>query len=355
MLKSIQVRNFACFNDHEYKMDFTKLNIIVGPNNSGKSAIFKALNFVRFHAVHPFAFPENWNTDYYELHDFHLAIYNHDTSKLMKIVVNYEDGAPIEANFGMRNQNLEDTYLKYGDKNAGDLRQSIHAKAASKIWYLSSFRSIIPFRSQIGSTESDKLQPIRPDCLNITQFLLERYNARDEENWKAFEDWMEKIDPQIKLFKTSLKTIYSSLETNRFDGQNDININLNMQGSGIQSIISIVAAIVFSPKGNTIIIEEPENFLNSKTIEVLVDLFNHATKEWSKQIFVITHSWDILKQYISDIGAGTQRGAQHVKANADEFSLFTITSNVGTDKITKYDLTNKQFNEVVSDFKQLWG
>lgn len=354
MINSITVQNFACFDDQNYTINFSKLNIIVGPNNSGKSAIFKALNFIRYHSVYPFVFPQHWNTDYYELQDFLMSVYNHNVNKSMKIVVNYDANPSLEANFSMKNHQIEDAHLKQNTTNIGDLKQPVHAKAASNIWYLSSVRVIIPYRSQVGSIESDKLQPIRPDCQNIIQFLLERYNDRDL-NWSAFEEWIQKIDPQIQLFKTQLKDVFSSLETIRFDGQNKTNVNLNLQGSGIQSVISIVAAIIFSPKNSSIIIEEPENFQNAKTIEILVDLFNHATKNLSKQIFVTTHSWDILKAYISDIGSGTPRGNHHEIANAADFSLFTINPQIGPTKIQKYDLAGKKYDQVISDFKQLWG
>ncbi|MBN4046083.1 AAA family ATPase [Nitrosarchaeum koreense] len=354
MINSITLRNFACFDDQDYTMNFSKLNIIVGPNNSGKSAFFKALNFIRFHSVNHFVFPQTWNTDYYELQDFAMSVYNHDVNRIMKIIVDYDGEPDLEANFSMKNDQIVNDYLKQGGVNIGNLKQSVHAKVASNIWYLSSVRGIIPFRTQVGSIESDKLQPLRPDCQNIIQFLLERYNDRDP-NWAIFEEWLKKIDPQIQLFKTQLNSVFSSLETNRNDGQNTTNVNLNLQGSGVQSVISIIAAIIFSPPDSLIIIEEPENFQNSKTIEILVDLFNHATNNLSKQIIVITHSWDILRQYISDIGSGTPRGLHHEIAQADNFSLFTVNPQIGSEKVQKYDLDGKDWNTVISYFKELWG
>lgn len=346
MLSSITVNNFECFDEQDYKIDFSKLNIIVGPNNSGKSAIFKALNLVRYYAVNPVIDPPYWNTDYYNLQDFPMAVYNHDISRKMSILVEFGiDGGSLQSQFGYQANNYVDL---------SNLGTSEHVNLASKVWYISSNRGVIPFRLQVGSIEADKLQPIKPNCENIVQYLLERYNARDK-NWPEFETWMTKIDPQIKLFRTSLKNIYSSLETDRDDGKNTTDVNLSLQGSGIQAIISIVAALIFSPKGHTIIIEEPENFLHSKTIETLVDLFNYSVNKLTKQVIVVTHSWDILRQYISDIGQGGNRGNQHEKAIAADFQLITFNTKLGSEKIKNYDLSNKKFEEVISDFKVLWG
>jgi AAA15 family ATPase/GTPase len=53
-------------------------------------------------------------------------------------------------------------------------------------------------------------------------------------------------------------------------------INLSMQGSGIQNAVIIISAIIFSPDKCTVCIEEPENFLHPSQ-EVLVD--QHAPEQ----------------------------------------------------------------------------
>jgi len=47
MLESISVKNLGCFDDYDYKLEFNKLNIIVGTNNSGKSTIFQGINAIK--------------------------------------------------------------------------------------------------------------------------------------------------------------------------------------------------------------------------------------------------------------------------------------------------------------------
>lgn len=95
--------------------------------------------------------------------------------------------------------------------------------------------------------------------------------------------------------------------------------------------------------------------LLKNTIEIFVDLFNHAVNNLGKQIIIITHSWDILRAYISDIGVGSTRGSQHEKANVDDFKLIVFTKKLGNEKIKDYDMRTKKFEQLVSDFKTLWG
>ena len=75
----------------------------------------------------------------------------------------------------------------------------------------------------------------------------------------------------------------------------------------------------------------------------------------SKQIIITTHSWEILNTYCSDIGEGTDRGTQHIKANPSDFKLIVFTENLGERKIQEYNLQNKKYSDVRTYFKQLWG
>jgi len=65
MISSLIVRNFGCFDDHDYKITFKGLNIIVGTNNSGKSTLFKGLNLIR--EVTKNGGRITWDTKYYKL------------------------------------------------------------------------------------------------------------------------------------------------------------------------------------------------------------------------------------------------------------------------------------------------
>ena len=45
-VKNIQVRNFLSFGEEEQSLEFDSINTIVGPNNSGKTNVFRALSLV---------------------------------------------------------------------------------------------------------------------------------------------------------------------------------------------------------------------------------------------------------------------------------------------------------------------
>ncbi len=146
-------------------------------------------------------------------------------------------------------------------------------------------------------------QPLDPDGSNVVTFLLERYTKRDP-LWEEAESWLKRIVPEFSMLKSPLSGRLGSVETEL--ANSGVDINLAYQGTGTQKALSAIAALVFSPGGSTIIIEEPEIHLHPRSQEVLVDLFNTAVTKWNKQVIITTHSWDMLLPFISDIGQGTR-------------------------------------------------
>ncbi len=84
-LSSLQIKNFRCFNDDEHIIDFNPgLTVLVGENDSGKSAIMDAIRIVL------------GTTDFgwirIEINDF----YNEDISREISISCKFSDLTPDE-------------------------------------------------------------------------------------------------------------------------------------------------------------------------------------------------------------------------------------------------------------------
>ena len=351
MLTGMRVRNFCCFNDQDYNVKFNKLSIVVGPNNSGKSAVFSALNFLRMFTINH---QLQWNSRYYALENHVAAFYSHKIGATMILEMRYDaESQNYQAELNITGNTISVDKLKINGTHVAGLSYGTNIEFVRKIWYFSPNRNLIPYQIGVGGT-GDGLQPLSPSGNDISQFLIQRWTDQDP-NWNLAQEWFKKFDPKMLLLKTPLVSNQVHLETQRNDGQSEISVNLSLQGNGMQNLTTIVSAIIFSPKGNTIIIEEPENYLNSKSIEFLVDLFNYAVNNLDKQIIITTHSWDIINAYCSDIGEGTDRGNNHEKAKPEDFKLIVFTEELGPDKIQEYDLQGKKYTDVRNYFKDLWG
>jgi hypothetical protein len=284
----------------------------------------------------------------YALGGFESAVHKHELNRTIRIATNIAGSEYAGQLSGVFTQGSQNIQAQPNDP------QKISAEL-SKYWYLRASRTEIPRTMEIGvrGLSTPWGQPIDPDGSNVTTFLLERYTKRDR-RWNDAENWLKQIVPEFSTLKTPMSGRFGSVETQL--ANTDVDINLSYQGTGTQKVLSTIAALVFSPEGSTIIIEEPEIHLHPRSQEVLVDLFNTAVTNWNKQVIITTHSWDMLLPFVSDIGQGTVRGRTHVKADASKFKLSTFSRDSNNDvNIQDYDLRGKDFPTLRSDFKTLWG
>ena len=129
--------------------------------------------------------------------------------------------------------------------------------------------------------------------------------------------------------------------TTRNDTSNTTDVNMNLQGSGIQNATTIIAALVFSPPGSTIILEEPETFLHPKAIEIIIDLCNDVIEKFDKQVIITTHSLEMLYGISSDLQGHQSSTEHHVTTNNEHFKCVSISNQLAENKITEKDLSQE--------------
>jgi energy-coupling factor transporter ATP-binding protein EcfA2 len=340
MIRQISVSNLGCFDDQEYKVDFSEETLLAGPNNSGKSMLINAMNILREYSVAGL----QWTTPYYNLWSFDAAVNNHKPNTKIKMSMTIK-GDTVDLLIG--GGRVERAVVNNTVFNTGSAPV---VKLMKRIWCFSPNRSLVPYQSAVRPTE-DPLQPLRPNGSNVNNFLLERWTDRDE-NWDFAESWLKKIDPDMSQLKTPIRGDQVSLETLL----GDTNVNVSLQGSGFQSAAAIVSAIAFSPEGSTIVLEEPEAFLHRSSQEVILDMINDAVNNRSKQVIFSTHSQNMLLRLYGDVGLdGASRGSEHVAADPEKFRMWTFEKVSGKVSIEPYPIQNKTFQQFKDDFKIIWG
>jgi hypothetical protein len=347
LLTKISVKNLACFGDADYEVNFAPETAIIGPNNVGKSVFIGGFNFLRSNPLSGIWMPPNWNSASYSWGSFETIVHRHLTGRVIKIIAGLRgDGWEGE---------LED--LVYPDRGQSLLRSkgtlADFERELRSIWFLSASRGVVSPTIQIGTTglTTQWRQPLNPDGSNVVPYLLERYTSRDP-RWDTAEKWLSELTHETFVLKSPLRGNYASVETTLASG---IDVNVAYQGMGIQKALSTVAALVFSPEGSTIIIEEPEIHLHKRSQEVLIDLFNTAVNDWKKQVIFSSHSWEMLLPFVSDVGKGSKRGRSHVEAKPENFKL-VVFDRVGADiKLSELDIKNMAFMDFQKYLKELWG
>lgn len=347
MLTHVEVRNLACFSDARNGIDLAPETVIIGPNNVGKSAFIAGLN-----ALHTFCHSGSWQWNFgraYNWNSFDDIVHRHESGREIHI------SATIQ---GMSWSGTVSTIVRRGQGPVLNIQRTPNIiEELGRIWYLGASRTELQPQMQIGGGGVYlPWQPINPDGSNVITYLLERFTSRDPQ-WGEAENWLKSISPELSVLKVPLRVMQASVETTNANLR--VDINMAFQGTGIQKALSVIAALVFSPKGSTIVIEEPEIHLHPRSQEVIVDLFNKAVTEWNKQVVFITHSWDMLLPFVSDVGKGQKRGAQHPKADPSKFKLlvFNRVAKDGAEsiEISELDIKNMDFMTLRDYLKKLWG
>lgn len=320
-------------------VSFSQETVLIGPNNSGKSTLIAGLNLLRCVILRHSA---DFSTSLYNFPNWAEAVYNHERERIISV------SATVDSN--QYHLELQNGSIKSVISSARPWSAEENKSQMRSIWYLRPNRSLIPYNLGVGIGRDDLQPQLSPNGHDVIQFLLERYTERDP-NWDEAEKWFRKIDPEISSIRTPIRgknTFFENLIRK-------MRLNASCHGSGFHSVASVISAVVFSPKGTTVIIEEPEICLHKKSQEAIVDLFNQAVKDQGKQIIFTTHSWDMLLPFISDIGRGAKRGKQHVRADPKKFTLLTFNKSQGYIHIEPIDLGNMKVSDVTKYLKKLWG
>jgi len=325
-------------------VDFSPETVIIGPNNVGKSAFIAGftslISFVQYGSWqwNPPHYPYSWKS-------FDDAVHRHQQDREIQLEASFDRGV-WSGTVGTR-------YSAKAGPTLVPPRTPQMVMELQKFWFLKAARTEIQRDSQIGSRAPYvPWQPLNLDGSNVVSYLLERFTDRDP-RWNVAENWIKRIAPETSALKVPLRVMQASVETT--DTNLGIDINMAYQGTGVQNALSIVAATVFSPEGTTIIIEEPETNLHPRSQETLVDLFNLAVKDWKKQIIFTAHSWDMLLPFVSDIATGSKRGALHTLAEPENFKMIVFDRVTSEVKIKELDIKGKEFKNIRTPLKELWG
>jgi len=343
LLTQISLQNLACFGEGDNHIDLAPETVIIGPNNVGKSAFIAGFN-----ALHAFVHYGTWQWGMprtYPWNSFDDIVHRHELGREIHL------GASVQGTDW--SGAIHATVSRERGASLAHPRTSDMIRELDKVWLLRASRVELQHRTQIGSVGPYlPWQPLNPDGSNVIPYLLERYTSRDP-HWAEAENWLKRIAPETSVLKAPLRVINASVET--ADASQGVDINMAYQGTGIQKALSIIAAVVFSPEGSTIIIEEPETNLHPRSQESLVDLFNLAVRDWKKQVIFSTHSWDMLLPFASDIATGSKRGEAHIRAEPENFKLVVLDRMGGDVKIHELDMKGKEFKDIRDYLKRLWG
>jgi predicted ATP-dependent endonuclease of OLD family len=307
-IKSIHLKRFRKFNDNILHAD--QRNVLVGANNSGKTSILHALrlffvtlsgefsgqaNKVSFHKryisvdeILPVADPEELWTDRKK---------GNTKSTGIIIEIEFATGLKVEAAFTYRFGQIHvDASIPANPKGLNG--QQVNDAINHKIAFIPGLVGILP--------QEPYVTPARRLAMSIEARYSEMYRSSlfhlDETDKKALKSINSALKEHLKVEITSIsfnpeKDVYVDIEYT----QDGITLDLASAGSGMLQIIQILVYI-YLHQPTLLLIDEPDAHLHPELQEKLGPILKKVTDDMQAQLFVATHSPDVIDAFVSGKG-----------------------------------------------------
>ncbi|GAA9700594.1 ATP/GTP phosphatase [Helicobacter pylori] len=342
MIQSVRIKNFKNFKDTTID-GFTKLNIITGENNAGKSNLLEALYCLVGKSMHPctniLEIYDNIRKEPLTIESKNLMFYGLDTDKEIQIVTTLDNNQTLDLQIKFIASEYQNTIESQIIPTAEQAQvfsklKFIFKKDKEEIYndYLniarilnfppipnqSSYnrqfnnfkpnlsRNLLPFESAAIITPSDvarKRNVMNPNAIHIM----------DPNIIQAVGKILDDNQLEKRLNK-SLNQFDKNIQAIRFNANNQLKLKvknikekvpLSMFGDGLMKYLHIVSVFIAN-NATTIYIDEVENGLHFSRMRLLLEKiidFIKKNKDRNLQVFMTTHSQEfveILDQVIKE-------------------------------------------------------
>ena len=323
-ISKIKIKNFKCFGDYEIKFN-SKLNVLVGINDVGKSTILEAIHLCLTGFFRGKYLKNNLVQDIFNnnsVQDYLKNIKTDKTTKLPKCFIElyFEECDPIilgKENSDGENVGCVSYTIEFDSKfeeeyqlyiSTGDI-YSLPIEYYTVSWKNSAGVDITgrttPTKSTIIDTSECNLRnssdsyvsKIVRDNLEKSEVIGISQLYRDVQDSfitnKLMKDINEKLSKNTHILNTTVQIDVESLKSNDWEKSIITKINsipFEFIGKGIQSAVKIELSLNSknADLASVLLIEEPENHLSYPKMSKLLNEIVKVNE--NKQIFITTHS-----------------------------------------------------------------
>ncbi|EMH10613.1 ATP/GTP-binding protein [Helicobacter pylori] len=321
MIQSVRIKNFKTFKDTQID-GFTKLNIITGGNNVGKSNLLEALYCLVGKSMHPCAniteIYDNIRKEPLTTESKNLMFYGLDTEKEIQIVTTLDNNQtldlqikfiasenqkviesqiiptaeqtqmPSQLNFTLKKNNEEiyNDHLNIAKvpnfppiPNQSGYNRQFKNFDPNQLQKLLPFESAVIIPSDVAYRQAHMIQAVSKICSNNQ--LEEELNKHLNQFDNNIQSISFNTNNQLKLKVKNIKE----------------KVPLSVFGDGLIKYLYIVSAFM-ADNAKTIYIDEVENGLHFSCMKLLlrcvIDFIND-NKDGNLQVFMTTHSQEFIE------------------------------------------------------------
>ncbi|MGL2404063.1 AAA family ATPase [Helicobacter pylori] len=321
MIQSVRIKNFKTFKDTQID-GFTKLNIITGQNNAGKSNLLEALYCLVGKSMHPCAniteIYDNIRKEPLTTESKNLMFYGLDTEKEIQIVTTLDNNQTLDLQIkfiASENQKIiESQIIPTAEQTQMSSQLNFTLKKNNEEIYndhlnIAKVPNFPPIPNQSGynrqfkNFDPNQLQKLLPfeSAVIIPSDVAYRQAHMIQAVSKICSNNQleEELNKHLNQFDNNIQSI--SFNTNNQLKLKVKNIKekvpLSVFGDGLKKYLHIVSAFM-ADNAKTIYIDEVENGLHFSRMKLLlrcvIDFIND-NKDGNLQVFMTTHNQEFIE------------------------------------------------------------
>ena len=321
-LKKIQIRNFKSLVDFQLE-NLKPFCAFVGPNASGKSNIFEALEFTNYafkysfdasaffggkksiYSYNPISipdlqFPHGGQTFYYEFFDGIIIDFFLKFSEVTDSNSHLEIGSIGSKSQSIKGiKQLNSLEIRDSDKR----NQFIDSLINKNIKYENDFEQFADRFSRIFIGNDSLVRRygspylfssnLTSDGSNLSQILGNIFE--DDIKRMDFIEWLTILIPEFKSIEVKKSNLSDDYDYFIYEKSSDKPFPHYLISDGTKNILSLMAAVYQSSQPQFLCIEEPENGLHPQAIQLLIDFFREKCDEEGHFIWLNTHSPTLVR------------------------------------------------------------
>ncbi|MEZ0612130.1 AAA family ATPase [Fibrella sp. WM1] len=318
MLKRVSIQNFKSLKD--VTLDLQKVNLLIGPNNSGKTNFLKALEFVR-----------NYNEKIITDINIPFKKYNFSDLKIELLFSSMYPDFLEDYNFisFYYSAKRHDPFLQSFKQNVEIKLHTSKSKDIKNIVYsLNDSQDIFPDEFVFNSMYDylGKIRIYRPDPNKIIQpsivGLGDNYILSDASNIIAFFDYIRDDQPEIfSKIKRDLKVCVPEFSEINFqsivanedlikqygagtykrlgltNGKQKVKYWADELSEGTLYFLALLCIINQPDPPKILLLEEPEKGIHPRRIREVMDFIFRLAAEKDIQIILTTHNEHVLDEF----------------------------------------------------------
>ncbi|MGL2434439.1 ATP/GTP phosphatase [Helicobacter pylori] len=321
MIQSVRIKNFKTFKDTQID-GFTKLNIITGQNNAGKSNLLEALYYLVGKSMHPctnvLEIYDNIRKEPLTSESKNLMFYGLDTEKEIQIVTTLDNNQTLDLQIKfIANENqkvIESQIIPTAEQTQMPSQLNFTLKKNNEEIYndhlnIAKVPNFPPIPNQSGynrqfkNFDPNQLQKLLPfesatiipsDVVYRQAHMIQAVSKICSNNQLE-----EELNKHLNQFDNNIQSI--SFNTNNQLKLKVKNIKekvpLSVFGDGLKKYLHIVSAFMVD-NAKTIYIDEVENGLHFSRMKLLlknvIDFIND-NKDGNLQVFMTTHNQEFIE------------------------------------------------------------